>query len=88
MCERTSADLLAISDRFSGVSFAALALPPFRPPLRPLVCAADGFAGGSVASLTSRWVSRLRSAISKMVRPAANGSAWEVDSGYEHVFGQ
>jgi len=61
--QRVWAALRAISDRFSGVSLAALTAPPFRPPTRPLVCAADFGALGSVDSCTILWAIRLRSAI-------------------------
>ena len=33
--QRASTAFLAASDLCSGVNFAALALPPFRPPIRP-----------------------------------------------------
>ena len=38
-----SAAFFAISDRLSGVSFVARALPPFKPPNRPKLTAAGFF---------------------------------------------
>ncbi|MGD0209793.1 MAG: hypothetical protein ABSC14_02290 [Desulfomonilia bacterium] len=40
----------AISLRFFGDSFSALALPPFNPPKRPNATAAGFFPGGALAS--------------------------------------
>jgi hypothetical protein len=55
-CQRLSAAFLAISDRCSGVSFAARALPPLRPPLRPNATAAGSFTCSGSAPESSSWV--------------------------------
>jgi hypothetical protein len=61
--QRASAALRAICLRSSAVSFAALAFPPLRPPLRPLTCAGVSGTLGPVDSRTIRCAIWLRSAM-------------------------
>ena len=53
MRQRAAAAFFAISDRCAGVSFAALAAPPFCPPSLPSATAAAFFAGGGSSFGTS-----------------------------------
>jgi hypothetical protein len=50
-CQRAFAAFLAIALRFLADSFAALAFPPFSPPMRPRATAAGFFSGFSSDSL-------------------------------------
>ena len=54
MAHRAAAAFFAISDRCSGVNFAARAFPPFLPPKRPRATAAGFFPSSesAVASAT------------------------------------
>ena len=58
LAQRVLAALVAISDRCSGESFLARALPPFKPPNLPSSCAALFFFFATLnSSLTAQAVS-------------------------------
>ena len=66
-CQRVVAAFRAISDRWSAVSFSALAFPPFNPPLRPSDTAAGSLPSSTALGLSSSVASATMDAASELM---------------------